>query len=105
LSLATECESCGRPMGSNMDHGAQNPDNPYCVHCTDLKGKLLPFERIYESLVNTAMQTRWMNKEQAERFAFEEMGKWPAWKDKVADMPKPKSWDVSSKKQSSISGS
>ena len=90
MSVAIECESCGRPMGSNMEHGAQNPDNPYCIHCTDLKGKLLPFERIYEDLVNSAMQTRWMNKEQAEKFAFEEMGKWPAWKDKVAAMPKPK---------------
>src|SRR6266516_3025579 len=84
MSLATECESCGRPMSSNADHGAQNPDNSYCIHCTDLKGKLLPFEKIYEDLVSQAMQTRWMNKEQAEKFALEEMGKWPAWKDKVS---------------------
>jgi hypothetical protein len=76
-------------MGSNMDHGAQNPDNPYCIHCTDLKGKLLPFERVYEGLVVQAMQTRWMNKEKAEKFALEEMAKWPAWKDKVSEMPKP----------------
>jgi len=54
-----------------------------------LKGKLLPFEKIYEDLVSQAMQTRWMNKEQAEKFALEEMGKWPAWKDKVSEMPKP----------------
>jgi len=89
LSLATECESCGRPMSSNADHGVQNPDNPYCIHCTDLKGKLLPFEKIYEDLVAQAMQTRWMNKEQAEKFALDEMGKWPAWKDRVSEMPKP----------------
>ncbi len=89
LSLATECESCGRPMSSNADHGVQNPDNPYCIHCTDLKGKLLPFEKIYEDLVAQAMQTRWMNKEQAEKFALDEMGKWPAWKDRVSEIPKP----------------
>lgn len=90
LSLATECESCGRPMGSHLDHGGLNPENPYCIHCTDLKGKLLPFEKVFESLVSHVMQTRWMNKEQAERFALEEMGKWPAWRDKVSEMPKPK---------------
>ena len=89
MSLARECESCGRPMPSNIDHGASNPDNPYCVHCTDLKGKLLPFEKVFERLVEQEMQTRWMNKEQAEKSALEEMGKWTAWKDKVSEMPKP----------------
>ncbi len=48
-----------------------------------MKGKLLPFEKIYEDLVAQAMQTRWMNKEQAEKYALEEMSRWPAWKDKV----------------------
>ena len=89
MSAAIECESCGRPMASNNDHGAQNPDNPYCVHCTDLKGKLLPFEKIYEALVSQEMQTRWMNKEQAEKYALQEMAKWPAWKDKVSQMAGP----------------
>jgi len=76
-------------MSSNADHGVQNPDNPYCIHCTDLKGKLLPFEKIYDDLVTQAMQTRWMNRDQAERFALEEMSKWPAWKDRVGQMPLP----------------
>src|SRR5438093_10617999 len=89
MSLASECESCGRPLSSNADHGAQNPDNPYCIHCTDLKGKLLPFEKIDEAWVSQAMQTRWMNKAQAEKFALEAMGKWHAWKEKDSDMPTP----------------
>ena len=50
---------------------------------------MLPFEKVYEGLVATAMQTRWMNKDQAEKFALEEMGKWPAWKEKVGQMPRP----------------
>jgi len=54
-----------------------------------MKGKLLPFETVYEGLVNQAMQTRWMNREQAERFALDEMSKWPAWKDRISEMPKP----------------
>ena len=42
-------------MATNEEHGAQNPNNPYCIHCTDMKGKLLPFERKFEELVKTAM--------------------------------------------------
>jgi hypothetical protein len=48
-----------------------------------MKGKLLPFEKLYEDMVASAMQTHWMNKEQAEKYALEEMGRWPAWKDRV----------------------
>jgi hypothetical protein len=48
-----------------------------------MKGKLLPFEKLYEDMVNSAMQTRWMNKEQAEKYALEEMGRWSAWKERV----------------------
>lgn len=88
LSLAIECESCGRPMAAKEDHGGQNPDNPYCVHCTDLKGKLLPFEKKYEDMVNFAMQTRWMNREQAKKSVLEEMFRWPAWHDKAEQMLK-----------------
>ena len=52
-------------MATNEEHGAQNPNNPYCIHCTDMKGKLLPFERKFEDMVKSAMDTRWMNREQA----------------------------------------
>lgn len=86
--MAIECESCGRPIASNADHGAGDPDNPYCIHCTDFKGKLLPFEKIYSDLVEQAMQTRWMNREQAEKTVLQEMGHWPAWQDKVEKMIK-----------------
>jgi hypothetical protein len=86
MSLAMQCESCGRPLASREEHGAQNLDNPYCIHCTDMKGKLLPFEKLYDDMVASAMQTRWMNKEQAEKYALEEMGRWPAWKDRVDKM-------------------
>jgi hypothetical protein len=70
-------------MGSNEEHGAQDPDNPYCLQCTDMKGKLLPFEKKFEDLVALAMSTRWMNKEQAVKDVLDQMAKMPAWKDKV----------------------
>jgi len=68
------------------DHGAQTPNNPYCIYCTDLDGKLLPFERKFEDLVKTAMDTRWMNREQAEKNVLDRMAQMPAWKDRVVQM-------------------
>ncbi|HLE64912.1 MAG TPA: zinc ribbon domain-containing protein [Candidatus Bathyarchaeia archaeon] len=89
LSLALRCESCGMPMAVNEEHGAQDPNNPYCIHCTDLNGKLLPFEKKFEDLVNMAMKTRWMSREEAERSVRLEMAQMPAWKDKVPQAAKP----------------
>ncbi len=71
------------PMASSHDHGAQDPDNPYCVHCTDMDGKLLPFERKFEDFVEQAMTNRWLKREQAVRTVMVEMEQMPAWKDKV----------------------
>jgi hypothetical protein len=73
-------------MATNEEHGAQNPNNPYCIHCTDMNGKLLPFERKFEDLVKTAMDTRWMNREQAEKSVMEQMAQMPAWIEKVAHL-------------------
>ena len=74
------------PMETNEEHGAQNPKNPYCIHCTDMKGKLLPFEKKFEDMVKSAMETRWMNKEQAEKFVLQQMAELPAWHDKIEQM-------------------
>jgi hypothetical protein len=71
------------PMPTNEDHGAQDPDNPYCMHCTDLNGKLLPFEKKFEELVASTMETRWMSREEAERSVREPLLQMPAWKSKV----------------------
>jgi len=74
------------PMATNEEHGAQNPNNPYCIHCTDMKGKLLSFERKFEDMVRSAMETRWMNREQAEKYVLQQMFDLPAWHDKIAEM-------------------
>ncbi len=83
MAFAIVCESCGMPMGSKEEHGAQNSDNPYCIHCTDVKGKLLPFEKKFEDFVDLAMKNRWMTREQAEKTALLDMAQMPAWKDKI----------------------
>jgi len=70
-------------MASKEEHGAQNPDNPYCTHCTDLNGKLLSFEKKFEDFVGLAMSNRWMVREEAERTALVQMAEMPAWRDKL----------------------
>ena len=71
------------PMGSKEEHGVQNPENPYCIHCTDLDGKLLSFEKKFEDFVSLAVKSRWMSREEAERSALSDMSQMPAWRDKV----------------------
>jgi hypothetical protein len=71
------------PMASSLDHGAQDPDNPYCVHCTDMNGKLLSFEKKFEDFVEQAMRNRWMSREQAIVTVVREMEQRPAWRNKV----------------------
>ncbi len=88
LSFAITCESCGMPMGSKEEHGAQHPNNPYCTHCTDLNGKLLPFEKKYEDFVALAMKSRWMTREGAEKEALSQMAQMPAWKDRIQQAAK-----------------
>jgi hypothetical protein len=51
-----------------------------------MKGKLLPFERKFEEMVKTAMDTRWMNREQGERYVLQQMAELPAWRGRVAQM-------------------
>jgi len=74
------------PMATNEEHGGQNPNNPYCIHCTDFDGKLLSFEKKFEDLVGAAMQTRWMNREESEKYVLQQMVQMPAWKDKVSQL-------------------
>ncbi len=71
------------PMASSQDHGAQNSDNPYCVHCTDMDGKLLSFERKFSDFVEQAMKNGWFSREQAMRTVLVEMEQLPAWKDRI----------------------
>jgi len=53
------------------------------MHCTDLDGKLLSFEKKFEELVASTMETRWMSREQAERSVREQLVQMPAWRSKV----------------------
>jgi len=51
-----------------------------------MNGKLLPFEKKFEEMVKTAMDTRWMNRDQAEKSVLGQMAELPAWRGRVAQM-------------------
>jgi len=70
-------------MGSREEHGAQKLDNPYCTHCTDLNGKLLPFEKKFEEFVEVVMSGRGLPKAEAARVALLQMAEMPAWRDRI----------------------
>jgi hypothetical protein len=77
-------------MSTSEEHGGQKPNNLYCIHCTDLEGKLLPFERKFEDLVGLTMKSRWMSREEAEKVVRLEMAEMPAWKDRVPPAAAPR---------------
>lgn len=75
------CDSCGRPMGSAKDHGGGDAQNPYCRHCTDRGGALLPYASVLTYLVeNEYMARNGMARAQAEAAARSALSRMPAWK-------------------------
>jgi len=73
------CMSCGMPMSKPEDFGGQNPDDYYCVHCSNPDGSLKSRDEVYIGMVNFMMKSQNMNKEIAERATEEYMAKMPAW--------------------------
>ncbi len=75
------CESCGRPMMSDGDHGGGLQDNPYCRHCTDTQGVLRPYESVLRTLVEKEfMGVNGMARAQAEVAARNALAQLPAWR-------------------------
>lgn len=42
---ATECISCGMPMGKPEDHAMGDPDKDYCLHCARPDGAMVKRRR------------------------------------------------------------
>jgi len=54
-------------------------DNKYCVHCTDVKGNLKPYEAVLENLQAFAIRNMGVSETEALKMAQEGMSKLPAW--------------------------
>ena len=76
---AKNCMSCGMPMTKPEEFGGGNPDNIYCVHCSNADGSLKSREEVYEGMVNFMMTSQKMDRTTAEVVAKEYMARMPAW--------------------------
>jgi hypothetical protein len=66
-------------MRNQEDFGGGQPDNVYCVHCTDIEGKLKPYEVVLGNMKNFAVRSMGVSEAEALKMAQEGMAKQPAW--------------------------
>jgi uncharacterized glyoxalase superfamily protein PhnB len=72
--VMSSCQSCGMPLTDAA------PGQMYCQYCTDEKGKLRPYESVFEGTVTGYfMQMQKMPRKDAETAAREHLKKMPAW--------------------------
>ena len=76
---AKNCMSCGMPMTKPEDFGGGNPENLYCVHCSNPDGSLKSYDEVLKGMVNFMMMSQNMDRETAESPAREHMAEMPAW--------------------------
>jgi uncharacterized glyoxalase superfamily protein PhnB len=77
------CMSCGMPMTKLEDFGGRNPENLYCVYCSNPDGSLKSREDVFKGMVNFMMTSQKMDRKTAESAAKERMSQMPAWSGKA----------------------
>jgi uncharacterized glyoxalase superfamily protein PhnB len=77
------CMSCGMPMSKFEDFGGGNPENLYCVYCSNRDGSLKSYKEVFEGMVNFMMASQKMDRRTAESAAKERMSAMPAWSGKA----------------------
>ena len=61
------------------DFGGQNPDNLYCVHCSNPDGSLKSYDEVLKGMVVFMVNTQHMDEKSAGVAAREYLAKMPAW--------------------------
>lgn len=74
------CQSCGMPMEEAKQHGAGDPNNTWCVYCTDAAGKPKSREQVKQGMVAFFMKAKKLDEKAAVKFVDDYMKKMPAWK-------------------------
>jgi uncharacterized glyoxalase superfamily protein PhnB len=77
--IVNSCMSCGMPMTKLEDFGGGNPENLYCVYCSNLDGSLKRREEVFKGMVDFTMTCQKMDRKTAEGAAKERMARMPAW--------------------------
>jgi uncharacterized glyoxalase superfamily protein PhnB len=80
---AKACMSCGMPMTKLEDFGGGNPENLYCVYCSNPDGTLKGYEQVFEGMVNFMVISQKLDRETAESSVKERMSNMPAWSGRV----------------------
>jgi uncharacterized glyoxalase superfamily protein PhnB len=73
------CMSCGMPMTKLEDFGGGNPENLYCVYCSNPDGSLKSYKEVFKGMVNFMMTSQKMDRKTAESAVKERMARMPAW--------------------------
>ena len=79
IYVTTNCQSCGMPMTSPAEHGGGYKENLYCVNCCDASGSLKSFEEVLEGMTSFMMESRNMERKEAETAARQYLAMMPAW--------------------------
>ena len=80
VPTTANCLSCGMPMTGPADFGGGNPENKYCVHCSQPDGSLKSYDDVLEGMVNFMMMSQKMDRGTAQSAAKEYLAKMPAWR-------------------------
>jgi Putative zinc ribbon domain len=77
------CGSCGFPMEKPEDFALSNVISLYCGHCTDEKGKLLPYDTILEANTKYYMESQGISQNAALKMAKDLLSTMPVWKSRI----------------------
>jgi len=77
------CESCGFPMRTYQDHGADDLENRYCKYCAP-EGTLKSQEEVRTGWIKALIEKEHFSKRQATEKVEKTMPKMPAWKKSAA---------------------
>ena len=69
------------PMTRPEDFGGGNPQNKYCVYCSNPDGSLKPRSVVREQIIRFWMSREKLDRHAAERAVDEYMSKMPAWRE------------------------
>lgn len=78
------CYSCGMPFEKASDHALGDPTQNFCIHCTDEKGRLKPYEEIVNGFANYLVHSQGVAMTAAIAIAKDVLAKQPAWRDRNA---------------------
>jgi hypothetical protein len=76
------CGSCGFPMEKPEDFALGDTSRPYCRHCTDARGELLPYEKVLETNASYYEESQGVKPDVAMRLAQAMLADMPAWRDR-----------------------